>query len=318
MNVIFYGTPEFSVPTLEALINHPKVNVSCVVTQPDKPKGRGEKLQEPPIKTLAVEHDIPVLQPKRIKKRPDAFISEIAKYGPFDLGVVVAFGQIIPIEVLEYPKNGSVNIHASLLPRWRGAAPIQRALMAGDNSTGVCLMKMEAGLDTGPVYFSKDLEIEPNDNLKTLHDKLSALGANFLAEKITDICSGNISPKAQPTEGVTYAAKIEACDAEINWSYTADQINNQIRALNPFPGAFTYLEGKRMKLLQSEPVSPYREMLAPGTVSFVDKSNIEVSCGGDKALQLLELQLEGKRKMPVQEFLKGHNIKVGDSLGNLK
>jgi len=314
MNVIFFGTPEFSVPTLKALIAAPNIKVSCVVTQPDRPQGRGQILAESPVKKVALSHKIPLVQPENIRKEKTAFIESIKKFGPFDAAVVIAFGQILPQAVLDIPTHGSINIHGSLLPRWRGAAPMQRAIMAGDKVTGVALMKMEAGLDTGPVFCEERIEIGPEDNLEKLHDRMAEVGAQLLVRKLSDICAGIIKPVAQPTEGVIYAHKIENSECQIDWTQDASDINNKIRGLNPVPGAFTMAAGKRLKIFEAKVVSPMRTgSYSAGEIIVVDPTRLEIKCGKD-ALSLHTLQLEGKKKMPVAEFLKGFSLSANDIL----
>ncbi|MCB0336930.1 MAG: methionyl-tRNA formyltransferase, partial [Bdellovibrionales bacterium] len=206
--IIFFGTPDFAVPTLAALIDNPEFEVCAVVTQPDRPAGRGNKLTPSPVKQLALAHRLPVLQPERIKGTTSSFLEELGKLAPIDLAIVVAFGQILPTRVLEFPRAGSLNIHASLLPRWRGAAPIHHAILAGDTETGVCLMKMEAGLDTGPVYVQEALAIAYDDTLGTLHDKLAQMGAQLLIQNLPAILTGSIQAEPQANEGLCYAHKV--------------------------------------------------------------------------------------------------------------
>jgi len=296
-------------------LRHQESRFGCVITQPDKPQGRGNEIQFSPIKKFALSKHIPVVQPESIKKIGDRFLEIMSDYGPFEIGVVIAFGQILPQAVLDLPKHGCVNIHASLLPRWRGAAPIQRAIMAGDKETGICLMKMEAGLDTGPVYCADKVAIEDFDTFEILHDRLSHLGAKFLAGKISDIAAGRILPVPQKSEGVTYAHKITNEESLIDWQKPAKEIANMIRGLNPFPGAYTITLGKRLKIFQSIPVKPmHNGSFTPGQIVMADPARLEVQCGNG-VLNILELQLEGKKKMSVSDFLKGNHLQVGESLG---
>jgi len=314
MNVLFYGTPDFSVPTLRALIAAPNVKVGCVVTQPDRPQGRGQNLTESPIKRVALNNKIPVLQPENIRREKSAFIESVKNFGPFDVAVVIAFGQILPQVVLDLPTHGSINIHGSLLPRWRGAAPMQRAIMAGDKVTGVALMKMDAGLDTGPVFCEEQIKIGPEDTLEQLHDTMAEVGAKLLVSKLSDICSGKIKSEAQPAEGVTYAHKIENSECQIDWNQEAAAINNKIRGLNPVPGAFTLAAGKRLKIFEAKVVSPMRTgNYSAGEIIVVDPTRLEIKCGKD-ALSIQTVQLEGKKKMPVAEFLKGFSLSANDIL----
>jgi len=315
MKIIFFGTPDFSIPTLKALIDVPGVEVACVVTQPDRPQGRGNHLQHSPIKKIALSHHIPVVQPENIRKSESKFIDTLKELGPFEIGVVVAFGQILPESVLNLPNHGSLNVHASVLPRWRGAAPIQRAIMAGDKTTGISLMKMEAGLDTGPVYCTERVTIEEFDTFETLHDRLSHVGAKLLAKNIRAIIDGKLLPEIQPQEGVTYAHKIETDEALIDWRKSASEISRIIRAMNPFPGAFTFIQSKRLKIFEAQPVTPLRKgEFAAGEIISIDAVRLEVKCG-EEALALLQVQMEGKRKMSISDFLRGFPVRLSDKLG---
>ncbi|MCB0319790.1 MAG: methionyl-tRNA formyltransferase [Bdellovibrionales bacterium] len=307
--IVFFGTPDFSVFTLEALLRCDTVKIKAVVTQPDRPAGRGAKLQASPVKTCALNNDIPVLQPTHVRKELKIFSDELNQYGPFSLGIVVAFGQILPLKILELPTFGSVNIHASLLPRWRGAAPIQRAIMEGDTETGVCLMKMDEGLDTGPVYLEQRTPISESDTAGSLHDRLGTIGATLLCDHIQELSTGQLPSRPQPSEGVTYAKKIEKAEAKIDWARSAHELSCHIRGLSPFPGAFTLLDGKRLKVLHATVVSEYTEKLegSPGSVYYCDDDRLEIACG-QGILSLKELQLEGKKKLPTRELLKGISI----------
>jgi methionyl-tRNA formyltransferase len=237
------------------------------------------------------------------------FLDELNVYGPLDGAVVVAFGQIIPDFLLDFFSGRCVNVHASLLPRWRGAAPIQRALMAGDRETGVCLMKMESGLDTGPVYSQETLSITSTDTLESLHDSLAKIGASLLSRDIPRILRGECAPIPQPEEGVTYAQKITADDALIRWDRTAREIARTVRALWPAPGAYTWVDGKRLKLARVEPREESRDD-APGTVVTADDGRCSVACG-EGSLSLEEVQLEGKQRMGIAEFLRGFPLHRG-------
>lgn len=314
MRVIFFGTPDFSALTLKELINVSGIEVGCVVTQPDRPQGRGNELTPSPIKKLASSHHIPVIQPENIRKNEEDFIQAVREFGPYDIGVVIAFGQILSQKVLDLPKNGCVNIHASLLPRWRGAAPIQRAIMAGDKETGIALMKMELGLDTGPVYCTEKVAIEDFDTFEILHDRLSHVGAKLLAENIRRIASGLLAPQLQPNDGITYAHKIENEETQIDWSKSSVQINNLIRALNPVPGAFTIASGKRLKIFEAQPVRSLKTgNFNPGQIVAVDSTKLEIQCG-EGILALLQVQLEGKKKMSTTEFIRGFPLSLNDTL----
>ncbi len=293
------GTPDFSVPVLDALAaaGHDIVAVYC---QPPRPAGRGRKKRPSPVQRRAEALGLPVHHPETLKT-PEAR-ARFAAHGA-DVAVVVAYGLILPRPVLDAPARGCLNIHASLLPRWRGAAPIQRAIMAGDDETGVCIMQMEAGLDTGPVLLRKVVPIGPQDTAGDLHDRLSALGAAAIVEALSRLDS--LTPEPQPETGVTYAAKVDKAEARIDWTRPAAQVDRQIRGLSPFPGAWCDVNGERVKLLRSRLVSGSG---APGEVL----DGFTVACGGG-AVEVQEAQRAGKRPMPAQELLRGW--KLPDRLG---
>lgn len=314
MNIIFFGTPDFAVVSLQALIAANNINVKAVVTQPDKPAHRGKLVHASPVKILALENNIPVLQPLSIRKSLDSFMQELKRFAPLDLAVVVAFGQILPEAVLKFPSNGSVNVHASLLPRWRGAAPIQRAMLMGDEFTGVCLMQMEKDLDSGPIFSCRRCKIEPDHTFKTLHDQLAREGASLLIADLPRINSSELVAQAQSSVGVTYAQKIESAEALINWFRPAHEIRRQIYALNPTPGAYTFYNGKRLKILRANIKHSGNFQITPGLISDVTKNEMVLGCA-DGLLSLEEVQLEGKKVLPIAEFLKGAKIVQGDKLG---
>ncbi len=312
IRAVFFGTPEFSVATLDALINNQAFEVCAVVTQPDKPAGRGQKLQASPVKLLAQQHNIPVLQPAKIRAEEDSFLQQLREYGEIDFGVVIAFGQILPLKTLQFPKYGCINIHASLLPRWRGAAPIHRALLAGDKETGVCIMKMEEGLDTGPVYSSETVRISEEDNVQNLHDKLSTCGAKLLIETLPRIMFSGLNPELQPEEGITYAQKITTADLMINWSDSTEKILLQIKTFSPKPAAYSLLEGKRFKIIKAEAAADTEG--TNGEIIKVLKDCLIVKTS-DAAIKVSEIQVEGKRAMSVEEFLRGSSIAEHSALG---
>jgi methionyl-tRNA formyltransferase len=315
MKALFFGTPDFAVPALEALLSIPKMSVVGVVTQPDRPAGRGGHLHASPVKTVALSKNIPVLQPTSIKKELPDFLEQLAALGPVDIGLVIAFGQILPKAVLEYPRQGCVNVHASLLPRWRGAAPIHRALLAGDTQTGVCLMKMDEGLDTGGVFVQAATEISLEDTGGTLHDRLSLLGASLVAEHLSKIVDSQLITVPQVTDGLTYASKLTAAEAQIDWSRPADEIVRLIRAFNPFPSAYTTLQGKRLKIISALDVHSDSTDTAPaGTVVSALAERLEIATG-DGVLRILDLQLEGKKRMSASDFLRGNVALQGSVLG---
>ncbi|MCB5408637.1 methionyl-tRNA formyltransferase [Pseudogemmobacter faecipullorum] len=290
MKVIFMGTPDFSVPVLEAL--HQAHEVVGVWSQPPRPAGRGKELRKTPVHARAEALGLTVYTPERLKSPEDQ--AAIAALGA-DVAVVVAYGLILPQSVLDMPAKGCLNIHASLLPRWRGAAPIHRAIMAGDAETGICIMQMEAGLDTGPVLLREATAIGAEEVTAGLHDRLSQMGAALILKALEDL--DQLQPEAQPEAGVTYAAKIDKAEARIDWSRPAAEIDRQIRGLSPFPGAWTQLGGERVKLLRSR-LAPGGG--APGEVL----SGFTIACGSG-AVEVLEAQREGKKPMAAAEVLKG-------------
>lgn len=313
--ILFFGTPSFAGPCLEAMLDNDRLEIAAVVTQPDKPRGRGQQPIPSPIKEIALSHHLPVHTPSSLRKEEGKFLSQLEQQGPIDCGVVVAFGQILPPAVLNYPRRGCVNVHASLLPRWRGAAPLQRALMAGDTVTGVCLMAMDQGLDTGAVYARAHHVIPSHQTFGELHDILSQLGAELLASELLPIIDGQRSAVAQPLEGITYAAKVVNEEARIDWSKGAVEIHNHIRGLSPFPGAFTLLSGKRLKILRSSPLERAQPSHHPAGAIVRSDRILTIQCGHHE-IEVLELQLEGKKRMTSSEFLRGVSISPGTQLGS--
>jgi methionyl-tRNA formyltransferase len=267
-----------------------------------------------PVKLLAGERGVPVVQPNSLRKEPES-VELLKSYGPFDLGIVVAFGQILPIDVLAIPRRGCVNLHASLLPRWRGAAPIQRSIMAGDAMSGVCLMEMEAGLDTGAVYATVRTPIAEEDNGGTLHDRLAILGTELLDRWLIAVIDGTVSSVPQPEHGITYASKVERRDAQILWHLPAEEINRTIRALAPVPGAFSTLDGVRVKIFSAIAIDDFSSMrVEAGMVTFVSSEKVEVACG-QGILLLQEIQPEGGKRMSIGEYLRGRALQVGQRFG---
>lgn len=301
MNIIFMGTPDFSIPSLKTLIES-KHNVLAVVTAPDKQRGRGRKVSFTPVKEFAIKNNLPVLQPERLKNNLE-FIEELKQFDA-DLYVVVAF-RILPPDVFEIPKYGSFNLHASYLPKYRGAAPIQWALINGESETGLTTFKLAEKVDTGNIYLQMKIEIKPGDNFETLHDKLSAEGAKIVLDTVNLVESGDFVLQEQDNSLATPAPKISKEIAKIDWNKPAYQIHNLIRGLSPIPGAFFEFEGKLIKIYKTELVA--REDLAP--LEFAQtKKELIVGCG-EKALRILELQQEGKKRMEVEEFLRGFSFK---------
>jgi methionyl-tRNA formyltransferase len=312
LQIIFMGTPELSCASLESLARNKKFSVVATVTQPDKPKGRDLKLQPSPVKSLALKLNLPVLQPARA--RDEQFIAELRGLKP-DLIVVAAYGHILPQTILDLPEFGCLNVHTSLLPKYRGAAPIQWAIAGGETETGVTVMKMDAGLDTGPIISQWRTPILPEDNSSTLHDRLARLGAELLIETIPDFVAGKIQPKPQPAEGVSHAPKIKKEDGRIDWNLPAKTIWNRLRAFTPWPGAFTFLAGEPklsrpagLKIWRAETVG---QSGSTGEILSADKTGIVVGCG-ENALRILELQRDGGRRLNAAEFLAGHALKAGD------
>ena len=315
VKIIFFGTPDFAAEPLRALIADERYQVGLVVTQPARPAGRGAKVQPTPVQKIAEESKIPVMQPQRIKKELKAFLAQANAHGPFDVGVVIAFGQILPQAVLDLPSRGCVNVHASLLPRWRGAAPIQRAIMQGDAESGVCLMKMDAGLDTGDVYSSAKTAIA-GDTFESLYYRLQKIGTELLTNQLVAIAAGQLAATPQPAAGVTYAEKISNEEALIDWKKPAAQVANQIHGLSPIPGAYTTFQGKRLKIFRVSAKTPRSgtRAFSPGMVTLSDRACLEVQCA-DGVLAIEELQLEGKSRLKVEDFLRGAGIEVGAVLG---
>jgi len=302
MRIVFMGTPDFSVPVLDALIEAGH-EIACVYCQPPRPAGRGKKDRPSPVQRRAEALGLPVRHPESLKS-PEAQ-AEFAALGA-DVGVVVAYGLILPQAVLDAPLHGCLNIHASLLPRWRGAAPIQRAIMAGDAETGVCIMQMEAGLDTGPVLLRKVVEIAPEETAGDLHDRLSALGASAIVEALDRL--GSLTPGPQPEVGVTYAQKIDKAEARIDWGADAAEVDRIVRGLSPFPGAWTMAGGKRVKILGTRVVEGSG---TPGTIL----DDATVACGTG-AVTLNRVQPEGKSPMSAEEWLRGVRLPPGTRLGD--
>ena len=303
------GTAELSCASLEKISSDKNFSVLAVVTQPDKPKGRDLKLTPSSVKILAEKLNLPVLQP--LKARDEKFIAELRELKP-DLIVVVAYGQILPQTILDLPHFGCLNVHTSLLPKYRGAAPIQWAIADGEPETGVAIMKMDAGLDTGAILSTRRTPILAADDSQVLHDRLAQLGAELLAEIIPNYVAGKITPQPQPAEGSTYAAKIKKEDGRIDWNLPAKQIWNRLRAFTPWPGAFTFLKSEpKPQLLKIWKVEVVEQTGIAGTILAVDKTGIVVGCGTN-ALRILELQREGGRRMSAADFLVGFALHVGD------
>ncbi|SMP11333.1 methionyl-tRNA formyltransferase [Desulfurobacterium pacificum] len=306
--MVFMGTPDFAVPSLKALIDK-GFNVSLVVTQPDKPAGRGKKLTPPPVKVVAEKNGIPVVQPEKIKNNEE-FKKLLEDISP-DLIVVVAYGKILPSWLLNLPRYGCINLHASLLPEYRGASPIQSALLDGKEKTGVTVMKISEELDAGDILSQRVVPIEKNDNAETLHDKLAKVGAELLVETIPLYIKGEIKPTAQEHSKATYCTRITKEMGKIDWNEPAEKIFNKVRAFTPWPSAYTTFNGKRLKIIQAEPVD-CSFSASPGTVVKADKELIVST--GKGCLKILRLKPEGRKEISAEEFLRGYPIKTGDKL----
>jgi methionyl-tRNA formyltransferase len=319
LRVVFAGTPEFAAVAL-ARLYAAGLEIPLVLTQPDRPAGRGMKLQASSVKEFALKMDIPVVQPHGLRldgKYPDEAMAtrDAIAAARADVMVVAAYGLILPRWVLDSFRYGCLNIHASLLPRWRGAAPIHRAIEAGDSETGVTIMQMDAGLDTGDMLLVEKLPIEPTDTTATLHDKLAVLGGSMIVEALELTARGGLHPAPQPAEGVSYAHKIEKHEATIDWSAPTTLIGRRIRAFNPFPGASTTCRGEVIKLWRAE-IDSESSMSGktPGTILSVNETGVAVQCG-QGVLRLTELQRAGGKRLPVAEFLRGYELTVGAVLG---
>lgn len=305
MRIVFMGTPEFAVPCLQKLIDCGH-EVSGVFTQPDKPQGRKMILTPPPVKQLALENGIPVYQPTKMK---DGTALEMLKEANPELVIVVAYGKILPKEILEYPKYGCINIHASLLPELRGAAPIQWSVINGFDKTGVTSMQMDEGLDTGDMLIKGEIEIGENDTAGEMHDKLSSLGADILEETINLLLKNELKPKKQDNDKFTYAPMLSKELSPIDWNLTAREVHNKIRGLCPWPSATAVLNGKKVKLHQS--VISDRKGAGAGEIIETGKHLI-VSCGDGNCIEILVIQAEGKKAMSAADYMRGNSLEAGD------
>ncbi len=311
MRVVFMGTPDFAVGTLKALIEAGH-DVAAVVTQPDKPKGRGKELLMTPVKAEAVKAGIPVYQPEKIRKNEE-FLSELKKLNP-DVIVVVAFGQILPVSVLELPKYGCVNVHASLLPMYRGAAPLQWVIINGEKVSGVTTMQMDKGLDTGDMLLKEEVEIAPKETYETYHDKLAVVGAKLLIKTLEGLEAGTITPVKQ--EGETcYASMIDKSLGNLDFTRPAVELERLMRGLDPAPAAYTFIDGKMLKLFGADVVDAdkvYGEQEC-GKITDISKDSFDITTGAGR-LRVREVQLEGKKRMDAGSFLRGYKLNEGIAL----
>ncbi len=313
MRVVFMGTPGFAVGTLKALLEAGH-DVAAVVTQPDKPKGRGKELLMTPVKAEAVKHDIPVFQPERVRKNEE-FLEELKKLAP-DVIVVVAFGQLLPVSVLTLPKYGCVNVHASLLPMYRGAAPLQWVIINGEKVSGVTTMQMDKGLDTGDMLLKEEVAIEPKETYKTYHDKLSVVGAQLLIKTLDGLEAGTITPVKQ--EGDTcYASMIDKSLGNLDFTRPAVELERLMRGLDPAPAAYSFLDGKLLKLFGADVVDSDKEYSAQecGIITNITKNTFDITTGAG-VLRVNEVQLEGKKRMDAASFLRGCRLTEGTALKN--
>ncbi|MGF7086794.1 methionyl-tRNA formyltransferase [Kroppenstedtia sanguinis] len=310
IRIVFMGTPDFSVPSLQTLVAE-GARVVGVVTQPDRPQGRKRELTPPPVKVAASELGLPVFQPERLRNPEN--VRQLLAWEP-DLIVTAAYGQILPREILEAPGYGCINVHASLLPKYRGGAPIHHALIQGEKETGVTIMYMVEALDAGDMLTRRSIPIQAEDDVGTLHDKLAQVGAELLAETVPALVEGKVKPVSQDDSQATYAPNIRREDERIDWSRSALQLVNQIRGLRPWPVAFTLWKGEPLKIWRAEPAS-VRETAAPGTVLSQTQEGVLVATGEGGALRILELQPAGKRRMTAAEFSRGRQMEPGEILG---
>ncbi|MBR6771499.1 MAG: methionyl-tRNA formyltransferase [Lachnospiraceae bacterium] len=311
MKIVFMGTPDFAVAALEAILQAGH-EVAAVVTQPDKPKGRGKELQMPPVKVCALKHDVLVLQPDKIKEVE--VVEQLRNFGA-DIFVVAAFGQILSSEILQLPRFGCVNIHASLLPRYRGAAPIQWAIIQGETETGITIMQMDKGLDTGDMLFQCKVPITKKETGESLHDKLSQAGAELIVDALEKIEEGKVCPEKQKEEEASYASMLKKSLGRIDWNQDAYYIDRLVRGLNSWPSAYTYYQKKTLKIWESEPVEDDRnEDQEVGSIVKVEKDAFYVKTG-KYLLKITEVQLEGKKRMKVRDFLLGYPLMEGTFLG---
>ncbi|SDC16676.1 methionyl-tRNA formyltransferase [Succiniclasticum ruminis] len=310
-NVVFMGTPDFAVGSLKVLLEAGQYHIQAVVTQPDRPKGRGQKMVETPVKTFALQHGLPVFQPLKVKEAE--FVQQLKAWQP-DFIVVAAFGQFLTQEILDIPTYGCINVHASLLPKYRGAAPIQYAIIKGEKESGVTIMRMEKGMDTGAMYSRVVVPIDAEMNFARLHDELMEKGAELLTDTLPRIAEG-LQPEIQKESEATFATLLTKEMAKIDWNRPAQEVHDRVRGFDPVPGAFTYLpDGKLLKIWETR-VTGNRTEALPGTVVSVTKKDFSVACR-DGELRILTVQPESKKRMPAAVFLNGRGVTAGDRFGS--
>ncbi len=308
MKIIYMGTPHIAVKPLEKLFNHPDIDIPLVICQPDKPKGRGKKMSQPPVKEFAIDNNIKVYQPDTLKNNTQA-VEILRKISP-DFFVVVAYGKILPVQILSIPRFAPINIHFSLLPKYRGAAPVNWTIINGDKYTGVSTMIMSEGLDKGDILLQKSTDIDKKTSIE-LSEELSEMGADLICQTITNF--QHIKPRKQDESKSSYAPIIKKQDGLIDWDNDACYIERQIRGFQPWPSAYTFLNGKLMKIFKAEVIDNNREY-ANGEIVSVDKKSFIVKCGNN-SLQILELQMEGKKRTSAESFLAGSKLETGTKLG---
>jgi methionyl-tRNA formyltransferase len=307
MDLVFCGTPQFAVPSLAALVAAEEFNVRLVVCQPDRPAGRGLTVTAPPVKQFAIEHEIPVEQPKQLKNNGE-FQAQLESIRPEAI-VVVAYGRILPQWMLDLPPLGNINLHASLLPKYRGAAPIQWAIARGETVTGLTTMRIDAGLDTGDILLVRELPIEPEDTAETLSPRLAAFGAPVLAETLRGLKAGTITPRSQDHQAATLAPLLKKEDGRIDFARSATEIWNRLRGYTPWPGAYTRFRGKTLHIWKAQPASS--ETLDPGQLR-ASSEHLYIGCGQSTALEVFEVQVEGKKRMSARDFVNGYRPQPGD------
>ena len=309
LNLVFCGTPGFAVPTLEKLVGARFV-VRLVVTQPDRPRGRGMELAPSPVKQRALQLGLPLSQPDRIKNNQE-FEARLAEVAP-DAIIVVGYGRIIPAWMISLPRLGNLNLHASLLPKYRGAAPIQWAIARGESVSGVTTMRIDAGLDTGDILLQKEIPIAPDDTAVTLSPRMAALGAELMVETLHGLQDGRVRPRPQDDAQATLAPILKKEDGQVDFQLTAQEIANRLRGFQPWPGAYTSFRGKNLHIWKAQPA----HHAAAAAEIVVQDGHLIVGCGVGSALELLEVQLEGKKRMPATDFVHGHQPRTGEKLGH--